>query len=156
MSLDQRLCPDVGGHNVELSCCPYLGIRTQRVRCRGRKCSSDVTCDICKDWSVAQWEAFLKKRSYSGHRKSRPSGSALPPAPLPIPPSTSASSETGRRLPSLHPSSLPSEGRGCGSAEESKGVSIVGSLDVAPPTSRSSAGEGRGWPHEGCGFWGRV
>ena len=42
-------------------------------RCRGHRCFSDVTCNICKDWSVTQWEAFLKKRSYSGHRKSHPS-----------------------------------------------------------------------------------
>ena len=55
-------------------------------RCRGRKCTSDMTCDICKDWSVAQWEVFVKKRFYSGRRKSHPSGSSLPTAPLPLPP----------------------------------------------------------------------
>ena len=38
-------------------------------RCRGVKCIADVTCDICKDWSVAQWEAFLKRRPYGGRRK---------------------------------------------------------------------------------------
>ena len=61
---------------------------------------------------MVQWEAFLKKRSYSGCRKSCPSGSSLPPAPLPIPPSASASSEAGRHSPSLQPSSPPSEGSG--------------------------------------------
>ena len=52
------------------------------VRCGGKKCTSDVTCDICKDWSVAQWEAILKKRSYSG-----PCGllaSHCPSLPLPL------------------------------------------------------------------------
>ena len=58
-----------------------------------KKYTADVTCDICKDWSVVQWEAFLKKRSYSGRRKSCPSGSDLPIAPPTLPPSTSASSE---------------------------------------------------------------
>ena len=68
-------------------------------QCMGVKCSSDVTCDICKHWSVAQWEAFLKKCSYSGRHKSCPSGAALPP-------SGSASSEAGCRSPSPHSSSL--------------------------------------------------
>ena len=53
-------------------------------RCRGVKCTADVTCDICKDWSVTQWEAFLKRRPYSGRCKKRPSGSALPPASRPL------------------------------------------------------------------------
>ena len=81
------------------SCRLYLEIRTQHVRCRGRKCSSHLT------WSVVQ-NAFLKKCSYSGRHKSRPSGSSLLLAPLPLPPSASASSEAGRRSPSSHPSSL--------------------------------------------------
>ena len=29
--------------------------------CRVVKCTTDVTCDICKDWSVAQWEVFFEK-----------------------------------------------------------------------------------------------
>ena len=57
------------------------------VRCGGTKCSADMTCDICKDWSVAQWGAFLKRRPYSERRKKHPSGSALPSAPPTIPPS---------------------------------------------------------------------
>ena len=56
-------------------------------RCRGVKCTADVTCDISKDWSMVQWKAFLKRRPYRGHRKKRPSGSALPPeSPTPPPP----------------------------------------------------------------------
>ena len=29
-------------------------------RCRGRICTNYLTCDICKDWSSAQWEAFAR------------------------------------------------------------------------------------------------
>ena len=66
MSQEQRLGPGVGG-------CRYgafmsLLFREPHptcVRCCGRKCTADLTCDIRKDWSVAQWEAFLKKHSYS-------------------------------------------------------------------------------------------
>ena len=67
-------------------------------RCRGRKCTADVTCDISEDWSVAQWKAFLKK-CYNGRRKSRPSGSDLRAAPLTLPPSTVASLEAGNPPP---------------------------------------------------------
>ena len=120
-------------------------------RCRGRKCSSDVTCGICKEWSVAQWEAFLKKRSYSRHRKSFPSGSSLLAPPFWLLPSlyatanspiASASSEAGRRSPSLQPSSCPSEGKGV--AEGSGGVSCVGACGASPPPSFSRAGGGGG------------
>ena len=51
-------------------------------RCRGVKCTADVTCDICKDWSVAQWEVFLKHRPYSGRRKNCPSPCITDPSAL--------------------------------------------------------------------------
>ena len=139
MSLDQRLCPGVGGHNCGAFMSPIFRDPHPCSWCRGRKCSSDVTYDIC------QWEAFLKKRSYSGHRKSHPTGSTLPPAPLPNPPAASASSKTRRRSSSPRPSSLPSEGSG--RAEKSEGVSRVGSCGVSPPPSpslRQERGEGGG------------
>ena len=156
MSLDQRLCPGVVGCKCGAFMSPlFRNPHPTCARCRGRKCSSDVTCDICKDWSVAQWEMFLKKRSCSGRRKSRLSGSTLPSASLPILPSASAPSEAGQQSPSPRPSSLPSEGSE--RAEKSEGVSCIGSRGVPPSPSRSSAGEeddgeGGGVP----GFWGRV
>ena len=76
-------------------------------RCRGVRCTADVTCDICKDWSVAQWEAFLEKRPYNSHRKHRPSGSSLPSAPQTNPPCASSSSEAGHPVPPPPPRSLP-------------------------------------------------
>ena len=29
-----------------------------------------ITCNSCKDWSLAQWEAFHAKRSYTNRKKS--------------------------------------------------------------------------------------
>ena len=113
MSLEQRLCPGVGSRKCGVFMSPlFRDPHPSYGRCRGFMCSSDVICDICKDWLVAQWEV-------------------LPPAPPPIPPSASASTslEVGRRSPSLPPSSLPSEG--CGRAEKSEGVSRVGSRVVS-------------------------
>ena len=73
-------------------------------RCRGRVCTKDLTCDICKDWSQAQWEAFAKKRSYAERKRSaRPSGSSLSPA-------GTSSEVTHPAAPSIS-SFLPSEGR---------------------------------------------
>ena len=55
-------------------------------RCRGRICTKDLTCDVCKDCSPVQWEAFAKKRSYAERKRSAcPSGSSLPPAPKSFP-----------------------------------------------------------------------
>ena len=88
----------LGALGVGCSCPPYLGVRTQGARCKGIKCTSDMTCDICKDWSVAQWEAFLKRRPYSGRRKHRPS---------PCVPDPSASSSLEAGCPAPTPQSLP-------------------------------------------------
>ena len=112
MSCDQRLCPGVGGRRCGAFMSPiFRDPHPTCARCRGIKCTADVTCDICKDWSVAQWEVFLKRHPYSGCRKKCPSGSALPSASQTPPPSTSVSSEAG--CPVLPPRSLPppSEGR---------------------------------------------
>ena len=82
MSCEQRLCPGVGGRRCGAFMSPlFRDPHPTFARCRGIKCSADVTCDICKDWSVTQWEAFLKRRPYSERCKKHPSGSALPSAP---------------------------------------------------------------------------
>ena len=73
----------------------------------------------------------MKKRSYSGRRKSHPSGSALPTAPPTLPPSTSASSVAWCPVPPPHPPTPLSEE--CGRTGESEGVSRVGSCGVSFP-----------------------
>ena len=111
MSCDQRLSPGVRGHRCGAFMSPlFRDPRPTCARCRGVRCTVDVTCDICRDWSVAQWEAFLKKRPYSGCRKRHPSGSALPHAPQTTPPSASSSSEA--RCPAPPPRSLPPPSEG--------------------------------------------
>ena len=83
MSRELRICPGV----VNRKCGAFLSMLDRDphptcTRCRGRVCTKDMTCDICADWSAAQWEQFVKKRSYKECKKpSRPSGS-VPPAPL--------------------------------------------------------------------------
>ena len=141
MSLDQRLYPGVGGRKCGAFMTPlFRDPHPTCARCRGKKCTSDVTCDICKDWSVSQWEAFLKKRSYSGHRKSRPSGSSLPTVPPPLPSSASASLEAERPLPPPPPSSLPSFRR-AGSVREVEGR-LPRWLSQNLPSRRSVRGGG--------------
>ena len=83
MSRELRICPGVGSRK----CGAFLSTLDRDphptcTRCRGRVCTKDMTCGICADWSAAQWEQFVKKRSYKERKKpSRPSGS-VPPAPL--------------------------------------------------------------------------
>ena len=134
VSCDQRLCPGVGGCRCGASMSPiFRDPHPTCTRCRGIKCTADVTCDICTDWFVAQWEAFLKRRPYSGRCKKCPSGSALPPAsPTPLP-SASAPSEAGRPAPPPRSLPIPSEWRDRLGVE---GVSRVGSREGPPPSSR--------------------
>ena len=78
-------------------------------------CTIDRTCDICAFWSAAQWELFVKKRSYIDRMKpSCPSG-YVPPAPLASPRAETPSgvSQLGL-LPLLFPTLQVVGGRGGG------------------------------------------
>ena len=128
-------------------------------------CTSEMTCDICKDWSAAQWERFIKKRTYKDRKKtSRPSGS-VPPASLTSPRAETLSevSQTGTFSSSF---SCPSGGQGrregsqgapgvvsweassppAGSRSRERGGSVSGLSSVAreraPSSAPSGAGEG--------------
>ena len=128
MSRVIRICPGVG----DRKCGAFLSSIDRDphptcTRCRGKICTMDMTCDICADWSVAQWEQFVKKRSYKDRKKpSRPSGS-VPPAPLTSPHAETSSS-----------SSRPSGGQG--KQEGSQGAPCVVSRGASslPTRSRSS------------------
>ena len=55
MSREQRLCPGNGGKKCGAFMSPLFRVpHPTCARCRGRRCSDDMTCDICKDWSVMQ------------------------------------------------------------------------------------------------------
>ena len=134
MSCDQRLCPVVGGRRCGAFMYPLFRDPHQ-------------TCDICKDWSVVQWEAFWKRLPYIERCTERPSGSTLPSAPSTLPPwllqePDALSLPLGRSPP-------PSEGRD--RLEETEGVPSVGSREVLPPAVRW---EGRGGAPRGLGFCG--
>ena len=123
-------------------------------RCGGVKCTADVTCDICKDWSVMLWEAFLKRHLYSEFPKKCHSGCALPSVSHP-----SARVSPFRPLPGLLQKSdalghsTPPEGRD--RSGEVEGVPCVGSREVSPPPLPPFSGRGGGERREGLGFCGR-
>ena len=130
MSRELRICPGVG----DRKCGAFLSTLDRDPhptcnRCRGRICTKDMTCDICADWSAAQWEQFVKKRSYKERKKpSRPSGS-VPPAPLASP---RAETPSGVSQPGTSSSSLscPSGSRGRG---RGLGVHLVLGPGRLPP-----------------------
>ena len=101
----------------------------------------DMTCDICADWSVVQWEQFVKKRTYKDRKKpSRPSGT-VPPAPLTSPRSETSS---GVSRPGTSSSSHPSGGQG--KQEGSQGAPCVVSRGASSPPARSRSSERGGVP----------
>ena len=131
VSCDQRLCPGVGGRRCGAFMSPlFRDPHPTCARCRGVRCTAYMT-DICRDWSVAQWEAFLKRCPYSGCRKRCTSGSALPPVPQTTPPSASSSSEVGCPVPPSPSVSSPSF-RGAGSLRGG-GCRSRGSPSFFPP-----------------------
>ena len=162
MSCDQRLCLGVGGCRCGSFMSPlFRGPHPTCARCRGVRCTADVTCDICSDWSVAQWGAFLKLRPYSGHRKRRLSGSTLPPAPQTTPPSASFSLEASCPPPPPPPPrslSPPSEGldHSGGGGGGGGDVARMGSLEAPPTPLPSRWRVVRGRRHRCPGFWGHA
>ena len=106
-------------------------------RCRGRVCTMDMTCDICTVWSVAQWEQFVKKRTYKERKRaSHPSGS-VPPAPLASPRAETSSgvSRPGTSSSSSHPLG------GQGKQEGSQGAPVVVSGGAPSPPARPRSSE---------------
>ena len=137
MSRIIRVCPGVG----DRKCGAFLSSVDRDphptcTRCRGKVCTMDITCDICADWSVAQWEQFVKKRAYKDRKKtSCPSGS-VPPAPLASP---RAETSSGVSRPGTSSSSRPSGGQG--KQGGSQGAPGVVSRGAPSPPARSRSSE---------------
>ena len=131
-----RICPGV----EDRKCDAFLSSLDRDphptcTRCRGKICTMEMTCDPCADWSVAQWEQFVKKRAYKDRKKpSRPSGS-VPPAPLTSP---RAFSPSGVSRPGTT-SSRPSGGQG--KQGGSQGAPDVVSREAPSPPTRSRSSE---------------
>ena len=106
-------------------------------RCRGRICTKDMTCDICANCTVAQWEQFVKKRAYKDCKKSRPSGS-VPPASLTSP---RAFSPSGVSRPGTSSSSSRPSGRQGKQGGGSQGAPGVVSRGAPSPPARSRSSE---------------
>ena len=165
MSRELQICPGPGVGSRK--CGAFLSTLDRDphptcTRCRGRVCTMDMTCDICADCSAAQWELFVKKRSYKERKKpSRPSGS-VPSAPLA---SSRAETPSGVSQPGTSSSSLsrPSGGQGkrgapgvvsreassppAGSWSSERGGSVSGLSSVASeraPSSPAPSGAGEG------------
>ena len=114
--VDQRLCPGVDGSRCGSFMSPvFRGPHPTCARCRGRKCSSTTTCDICHDWSLAQWESHHSKRSYAERSKSSNRHAGVPTGPTANSPLSSASkSGAASPAPLTLPAPPPSEGPGVG------------------------------------------
>ena len=70
-SRGKRLCPGVDGRKCGAYMSPvFRDPHPTCARCRGRNCARDSTCSSCQDWSLAQWEAFHDKHSYTDRKKS--------------------------------------------------------------------------------------
>ena len=70
-SRDKGLCPGVDGRKCGAYMTPVVkDPHPTCARCRGRNCTRDSTCNSCKDWSLAHWEAFNTKRLHTDRKKS--------------------------------------------------------------------------------------
>ena len=122
-SRDKRLCPGVDGRKCGAYMSPvFRDPHPTCARCRGRNCAGDSMCSSYQDWSLAQWEAFHAKRSYTDHKKSNSRHAGGPTSLTSKSPLSSA--PVKQAAPSLAPPPLsappppPLEGSGIG--EETK------------------------------------
>ena len=164
-SRDQRLCPGVDGRKCDARMSPvFRDPHHTCVRCRGRKCSSTATCDICHDWSLAQWESFHNKHSYAKRSKSNSrhagahtgatTNSPLTSAsksraasPAPLPPSSEGPRVDGETLnddfkrPRVSPSlSLSRNEQGERGGDADRGLAEGGTASAPPPPSEGGGG----------------
>ena len=133
MSRELRYCPGVG----DRKCGAFLSTFDRDphptcARCRGKICTSTLTCDVCAVWSGVQWERFYKKRSYKERKKHRPSGS-VPPEQQPSP---CAETSSGVSRPGTSSSSSSHPLGGQERQEGSQGASGVVSRWAPSPPAR--------------------
>ena len=82
----QRKCPGVGRPCGSFMSPLFRDPHPTCARCRGIKCDGTTTCDLCRDWSVKQWDEFRKKEAH-WRKKVNPAAPRGDPAPRgPAPP----------------------------------------------------------------------
>ena len=137
-SRDKRLCPGVDGCKCGAYMSPVL--RDPHPMCarrRGRNCARDSTCSSYQDWSLAQWEAFHAKRSYTDCKKSN-SRHAGGPTSL-----TSESPLSSAPVKQAAPSLAPPSFRGVWEREETKSENPKQTrVSSSPPLLASQQGGG--------------
>ena len=138
MSRELCYCPGVG----DRKCDAFLSTFDRDphptcARCRGKICTSTLTCDVCAVWSAVQWERFYKKRSYKERKKHRPSGSVPPEQQTS--PRTETSSGVSRPGTSSSSSSRPLGGQE--KQEGSQGAPGVVSGGAPSPPARPRSSE---------------
>ena len=99
-------------------------------------------CSSCQDWSLAQWEAFHAKRSYTNRKKSNSSHAGGPTSLTSESPLSSA--PVKQAAPSLAPPPLsaPPLSKGSGIGEETKSDNPKQThMSSSPPLLASQQGE---------------
>ena len=149
MSRELRICPGVGNRK----CGPFLSSldgdpHPTCPRCRGKICTHDLTCDFCIDWSLAQWELFVKKRAYKDRKKSRPSGSD-PHVPRDAP-RAGTSLEVPQPGTSSSSSSRPSGGQDKRGGGSQGAPGVVSREASSPPARPRSSGRECLWTFVRC------
>ena len=142
-SCDKRLCPGVDGRKCGTYMSPvFRDPHPTCARCRGRNCARDSTCSSCQDWSLAQWEAFHAKRSYTDHKKSNSRHAGGPTSLTFESPLSSAPVKQAAPSLVLPPLSAPSPSEGSGIGEETKSDNPKQTrVSSSPPLLASQQGE---------------
>ena len=146
-SRDKRLCPGVDGRKCGAYMSPvFRDPHPTCGRCRGRNCARDSTCSSCQDWSLAQWEAFHAKRSYTDRKKSNSRHAGVPTSLTSKSPLSSAAVKQAALSLAPPPLSAPPSSEGSGIGEETKSdnpkQARVSSCPPHPPCCPLSKGEG--------------
>ena len=131
--------------NAAHTCRQWLKIHTPRVLNVEVGIARDSTCNSCKDWLLAQWEAFNTKRSHTDGKKSSNRHAGAPTSLTSE--SLSSSAPVKQAASSLAPPPLsappPSEGPGIREETKSDKPKLT-RVSSSPPLLASQQGESGG------------
>ena len=140
-----RVCPGVGGRKCSMFMSPVSrDPHPTCSRCRGRKCSSDLPCGDCHDWSLEQWEIYNKRRSYAERNRPPSRHSGNPTVPNTITP-CSPTSKLAASAPAPLPHSAPAPSEGPVSGEETSSEDSKRTCVFLSPLDAWQTREKGGW-----------